>query len=327
MLTAANTYTGGTFLNGGVTLVNADDAMGDAAGGLSFDGGTLRLAASGFASARAVALAGAGTVDTNGFSATLSGVVSGSGGLTKAGAGSLTLTANNTYSGGTTVSAGTLVVTGTLAATGATIVGTATDHTPVLAGTGTVTGSVVVNGIITGGTGQTAADAIGTLTTGPEAWNNGGGLVVKVSPGGGNDQLVMSGLTLAGASASAPFVVTLVATGGATTAVTPLILAHDTDPADVGTFGAAIAAMSLTFSASSTVMAGSGTLALEEVDAASGTGSGEYLEAVATPEPTPALLLCVPGGLLALGRRPRAVGQTPNSGPSPRPRRGIRRRE
>ena len=41
---------------------------------------------------------------------TYAGVISGTGSLTKSGAGTLTLTADNTYAGGTTINAGTLAV-------------------------------------------------------------------------------------------------------------------------------------------------------------------------------------------------------------------------
>ena len=50
----------------------------------------------------------------DGSDKTLSGVISGSGGLTKAGSGTQTLSGNNTFSGLTTINAGTLTVSGTL---------------------------------------------------------------------------------------------------------------------------------------------------------------------------------------------------------------------
>lgn len=49
-----------------------------------------------------------GTIDTNGFDATLKVAVAGSGGLTKSGAGTFTTTAANSYEGDTTVTGGTL---------------------------------------------------------------------------------------------------------------------------------------------------------------------------------------------------------------------------
>ncbi|MBO9591225.1 MAG: autotransporter outer membrane beta-barrel domain-containing protein [Devosia sp.] len=49
-----------------------------------------------------------GTVDTNGHNIGISPVLAGSGSLVKAGAGTLTLTGENTYLGGTTITAGTL---------------------------------------------------------------------------------------------------------------------------------------------------------------------------------------------------------------------------
>ena len=60
-------------------------------------------------SARAVNLAADGSIVTDaGTTATLDGLVGGSGGLTKQGGGILTLTANNSYTGITTISAGSL---------------------------------------------------------------------------------------------------------------------------------------------------------------------------------------------------------------------------
>ncbi len=109
-LTGANTHTGGTAINGGVLSIGNDVNLGDPAGVLSFDGGTL-LTTAGINTPRLVTLnAGGGTIDTNGFNSTFSGVMSGVGGLTKQGAGILTLTGLNTYQGGTAINGGTLSI-------------------------------------------------------------------------------------------------------------------------------------------------------------------------------------------------------------------------
>lgn len=55
------------------------------------------------------------SVDTQGYAATFSNDISGSGGLTKRGAGSITLSGNSTYGGPTEVSAGALIVNGSIA--------------------------------------------------------------------------------------------------------------------------------------------------------------------------------------------------------------------
>jgi autotransporter-associated beta strand protein len=108
ILTAANTYAGGTTINAGVLAVAADANLGAAAGALALGGGTLRFL-SGFTTSRAVTLnAGGGTIDSNGNTATLAGAIGGSGGLTKIGAGMLVLSGANSYAGGTTLAAGTL---------------------------------------------------------------------------------------------------------------------------------------------------------------------------------------------------------------------------
>jgi autotransporter-associated beta strand protein len=96
--------------NGGPLSVASDGALSSLGFGqfVDFNGGTLRLTGNLTTSRTISLLLLGGTVDTNGFSATVSGNIINSGPLTKTGAGTLTLTGNNTYTGSTTISAGTL---------------------------------------------------------------------------------------------------------------------------------------------------------------------------------------------------------------------------
>ncbi len=111
---ATNGYSLGTSVNADSRLVvSADGALGVGGAvtlGDTTSGGTLGIDATGFTSSRLFSLgAGGGTIDVIGSSdATLSGVVSGTGGLTKSGTGTLTLSGANTYSGATAVTAGVL---------------------------------------------------------------------------------------------------------------------------------------------------------------------------------------------------------------------------
>jgi autotransporter-associated beta strand protein len=80
-------------------------------GTLTFNGGTLQ--ALGTLGLGTVTLdGGGGTIDTNGNDVIVSSAISGTGGLTKTGTGTLTLGGDNTYTGATTVTAGTLTLSG-----------------------------------------------------------------------------------------------------------------------------------------------------------------------------------------------------------------------
>ena len=83
-------------INQGTLSISSDTNLGATSSGVTFNGGTLQFLA-GFTSNRTVTLnAGGGTLDTNGNIAALAGTIGGSGGLTKIGAGTLTLSAANT---------------------------------------------------------------------------------------------------------------------------------------------------------------------------------------------------------------------------------------
>ncbi|MBV9243407.1 MAG: autotransporter-associated beta strand repeat-containing protein, partial [Methylobacteriaceae bacterium] len=117
-LTDANTYSGGTNLQGGEIGLGNASALGT--GALTMAGGTtLQADAAGLFISNAIGLGGIETVDTTGYSLTLSGTISGGGSLTKIGTGTLTLSFSNTYSGGTYVNAGVLKL-GSVTALGST---------------------------------------------------------------------------------------------------------------------------------------------------------------------------------------------------------------
>ena len=100
-------------LSGGLLAVPGLD-LGSPPATLSLDGGTLQADNSFQTTVPVTIQAGGGTVDTNGFNVTLAAAITpgtGSGGLSKIGSGSLTLSGENSYSGGTSISAGTLVAT------------------------------------------------------------------------------------------------------------------------------------------------------------------------------------------------------------------------
>ena len=198
-LTGANTYTGGTTLSGGTIQVGTSTALGTGSLAMA-NGTTLQAGANGLTAANAVAITGAGTVDTQANTLTLSGDVSGTGTLTKAGAGTLVLSGTNNLSGATTVSGGSLKVTGAIASSAVTVESGAS-----LGGTGTV-GALTVNS----GATLTPGMSPGTLTVaGNLLLQTGSTTEIEVSPTVA-DKIVVTGTataTLAGTLA-------LINTGG-----------------------------------------------------------------------------------------------------------------
>ncbi|MCX6899789.1 MAG: autotransporter-associated beta strand repeat-containing protein [Verrucomicrobia bacterium] len=112
-LTGANTYNGGTFLNGSVLSVGSDNNLGAASSAITFAGGVLRITGTTFTNldSRPVNW---GTFN-GGFDIadaanvfTITNAIAGSTGLLKLGSGALVLSGANTYSGNTLVQGGVL---------------------------------------------------------------------------------------------------------------------------------------------------------------------------------------------------------------------------
>jgi autotransporter-associated beta strand protein len=102
-------YSGGTFLNNGITLVNADANLGASNIGVSFNGGTLKYDAA-FSLNRPIVLqSNNGTIDTNSLAISQGNqAISGVGGLVIQGGGSYTFNGANSYADGTLVNAATV---------------------------------------------------------------------------------------------------------------------------------------------------------------------------------------------------------------------------
>jgi fibronectin-binding autotransporter adhesin len=150
-------------INQGALSISADNNLGAAAGGLSFDGGKLETTAT-LSTARTITLnSGGGTFQVDTGTTTLSGAIGGPGGLSKLGTGTLTITnSGNTYSGLTQINAGTLALTGggTLAQSSGVFVGAGSTFDI----SGTTTGATIQD--LTGGTGSAVALGAKTLTVG-----------------------------------------------------------------------------------------------------------------------------------------------------------------
>jgi fibronectin-binding autotransporter adhesin len=95
---AANTYTGGTRLEGGILAIGSDAAINNGTGGITFAGGTLQL--ENYTSNLSL---NGNNVRVAGNSAVLTGPISGTGTTTFSGS-SLKVTAASTYTGNTTIS-------------------------------------------------------------------------------------------------------------------------------------------------------------------------------------------------------------------------------
>ncbi len=159
------TMTGGQ-LNIGTGGIGGNTATNALVPTIVLSGGTIAtLAPAGWSSAMYLRLTnGTPTLDTSNATVTLSGVLSGNGGLTKQGSGYLNLNGTNIYTGTSTVAAGTLQ------------------------GSGTNSGPIVVQSGANLSAG--AAFATGTFTVSNVTMNPGANLVIDASTTSSNSDLV-----------------------------------------------------------------------------------------------------------------------------------------
>ena len=169
---SGTTPTAGLLVMTGGTLQAAFIRAGSAGGRFDWTAGAVHLTASPNVAVPTVVGPAGGTIATNGFSGTWSGVLTGSGGLTKNGAGTLTLTGSNTLLGNVRVNAGTLALNHVAAAGPGTILlgggevafgsvsGIATPIVMLASGTLSA-GGITLNGAISG----SASHRLGIATT------------------------------------------------------------------------------------------------------------------------------------------------------------------
>ncbi len=203
---SSSTWTGGTKLTEGILNLFSGSAL--SSGTLTMNGGTLEFTTSTpltVANAISIPLAMTADISVDGATHTLSGIISGSGGLAKSGPTELILSGNNTYTGGTSVTAGTLtlgITNGVPASTSLALAPSTTfklstfnENLGALTGTGTVdlgTGTLTAGGSLSStfagnitGLGNFSKTGTGTLTLSGKLLHsgqtsaNGGTLVVS----------------------------------------------------------------------------------------------------------------------------------------------------
>lgn len=198
-------------LNGGVLVTELiRDQSGDGRGELTFNGGTFRATAdqsaifSGFAAGKVQISSGGATIDSQSYSITTDVALEGTGGLTKQGSGTLTLTGASTYTGATVIEAGTINLVGSIAESSLTTVGSGA----------TLTGTGVVGALTIQGNGTLApGESPGTFNAGNTTFESDGVFQFEINqaaagePGSNWDLLSVNGTLTIAATSADPFVI------------------------------------------------------------------------------------------------------------------------
>lgn len=187
-----STFTGTTTVAGGVLEVSNNNNLGT--GALTLNNGTLATTDN-ITTSRAVAVGSSnGTLDVaSGKNLALSGVLSGSGALTKTSAGTLTLSGSNTQTGALNVNAGTLVLNGSTASSTLNVASAG-----VLTGSGSTAGAVVLAGTVKPGNSPGTLSVAGNFTMAANARLDTeiDGRVYSAAGGAGSyDRIALTGAT------------------------------------------------------------------------------------------------------------------------------------
>jgi fibronectin-binding autotransporter adhesin len=106
-LGGSNTYQGGTTINAGTVLLSNNSSLGT--GSVSFANGTSLSVSTSVSLSNDFSLNGTVDFEDGGNTITVTGTITGTGGIAKVDSGTLSFTQSNTYSGGTDVQDGTIV--------------------------------------------------------------------------------------------------------------------------------------------------------------------------------------------------------------------------
>jgi autotransporter-associated beta strand protein len=185
----SSSFSGTWSISGGTLNIDSDANLGAPTASTAFSGASLNVTGGGWATSRAILLRGAGlTLNANGDSS-LSGPISGTGGITKSDVNTLTLGGTNTHSGPTTVNAGILAITSgaALSADSALILAPGTQL--LLNGNSATVGSLATTGssnhgnVVTGGANLTVGADNSSTTFNGQIQGDGNGTFNKVGTG------------------------------------------------------------------------------------------------------------------------------------------------